>query len=256
MPPSDVSPEALAATLGPAEGLLLVLDHDGTLSPIAPTPEAARLAPGARDALTRLGARTIVAVVSGRSLDDLARRLDGLPVTLCANHGVTLRHPDGREEWLIDRAAAVRALEDIAPAIEGLIGDEPGWLVERKDASLAVHHRLADPDVVARLLPGVVALLASHGGTAPGFTLLHGHAVVELRPVGMDKGRAVAALVEAHPGLRVVAVGDDVTDEDAFAAALARDGVAVIVGDHGATTRAPWRLAAPEDVIALLDGLR
>ena len=106
------------------------------------------------------------------------------------------------------------------------------------------------------LLDRVVELLASHRDSPPGFTLMRGHAVVELRPVGMDKGRAVAALVGAHPGRRVVAVGDDVTDEDAFAAARAVDGIAVIVGEHGGPTHATWRLASPADVVTLLDGLR
>jgi trehalose-phosphatase len=74
---------------------LVVLDHDGTLSPIAATPDAAHLADGAADALARLATVADVAILSGRGLADLARRFDGLPLTLVSEHGLRAREDDG-----------------------------------------------------------------------------------------------------------------------------------------------------------------
>jgi hypothetical protein len=109
-PVTAADPVALAHRI--LEGLptggrpLFALDHDGTLSPIAPTPEAAVLAPGVRAVLVRLAAHAEVAVVSGRALADLEARLGDLPVTLVAEHGLRVRTPDGSEHTLADAPSA------------------------------------------------------------------------------------------------------------------------------------------------------
>ncbi|MGA0830100.1 MAG: trehalose-phosphatase, partial [Nitriliruptoraceae bacterium] len=103
--PTAVAPADLAARLlaaGGGSGPLLLLDHDGTLSPIAPTPDAADLPAPTRAALADVAVLTDVAVVSGRGLDDLVARLGDLPLTLVAEHGLRVRRSDGAVEPLAD----------------------------------------------------------------------------------------------------------------------------------------------------------
>jgi trehalose 6-phosphate phosphatase len=248
-------PRDLATELDPAEAHLVVIDFDGTVSPIVDHPDDARPAPGALDALTALTRRTAVALVSGRPARDLRDRLEGLPVTIAGGHGAELLEPDGAGRALIDPAAVGAVLDDLEARIRALVDDEPGWLVERKTASLAVHHRLAPADDVERILPRVEALLEAGRDAPPGFEVLAGKAVVELRPAGIDKGGALDLLVERHPGLKPLVIGDDITDEDLFEVARERGGTAILVADVPRPTAASHRLADPAAVVRFLAAL-
>lgn len=244
-----------ADQLRPIDGWLVVLDFDGTLSPIVDRPDDAAPTDGAVEVVRQLAERTSVAIVSGRPVEDLTGRLGDLPVTLVGGHGAELRHPDGRTEHLLDVETVSATLDELEGRIRDLVDEEPGWLVERKDASLAVHHRLAPEDRVEELLPRVRALLESATPTPPGFEVLAGKAVEELRPRGIDKGRALGLLADAASDLRPLVVGDDVTDEDAFRVALARGGTAVLVAEQDRPSAAPYRLDDPDAVVALLSAL-
>ncbi len=136
---------------------------------------------------------------------------------------------------------------DLVAAIETALADFPGCWLERKGPVLAVHYRAAPdagPDLGARLAPLVAAV--------PGYGLHGGKMIWEAKPEGRDKGRALRRLMQQPPfaGRRPVMVGDDVTDEDGFRAALALGGSAVKVGPG--ETLAPHRLA---DVDAVWDWL-
>lgn len=248
-------PQELAALLAPPSALLVVLDFDGVLSPIVDRPGDAVAAPGAVDAIEALAARTTVAIISGRPVAELRDRLDDVPVTLAGGHGAELVHANGTSEHLIDADVVAATLDGLEIDVRNLVDDEPGWLVERKDTSLAVHHRLAPPDQVAELLPRVHAILDASRDEPPGFEVLSGKAVLELRPVGIDKGEALRRIAELSPQLNPLAVGDDVTDEDAFRTALDLGGSAVLVGEESRPTAAPHRLADPAAVVAFLVAL-
>lgn len=253
--PSPSDAETLADLLGPPQGLLVAVDFDGTLSAIVDRPDAAVPAPGALDALRRLATTTTVAVVSGRRIDDLDAQLDGLPVALAGGHGAQVRHTDGTRDDLVDPARLTPVLERVHGDVTTVLGDTPGWLVERKPTSVAVHHRLAAQEDVDALLPRVEALLRHHADGPPAFVLLHGKAVVELRPDGVDKGAALRRLAARSPGLVPVAIGDDATDEDTFRVARELGGHAVLVADQPRPSLATHRLDDPTAVVALLDTL-
>ncbi|MFA9429458.1 trehalose-phosphatase [Egicoccus sp. AB-alg2] len=245
-------PDTLAADLGAAEDWLVVLDFDGVLSPIVEHPEDAATAPGVVPAIEQLAGRTQVAVVSGRPIAELEARLGLLPVTYAGGHGAEVRTADGRQTAFVSPDAVAGTLDDVEAALEELLSTDAGWQVERKAASLAVHHRRVDDRDRDALLPRVHELLEARRDDDPGFEVLAGKAVVELRPAGVDKGRALAWIAERADGRRPVVLGDDVTDEDAFRAAVERDGLGVLVADAPRATVARRRLRDPDAVVDFL----
>ena len=200
------------------------LDFDGTLAPIVERPDAARLAPPTRAALSRLAARAkgALAVISGRGLDDLDALLAPLRLPASGSHGAERRDAAGR---LHRRPGAAAALSDIRPRFTAFAA-RYDLLLEDKPAGLALHFR-ARPELEheARTLADALADEAA-------LRVVHGHMVAELVPRGTDKGAALRAFMAEPPfaGRLPLAVGDDVTDEDAIVAAQAMGGFGARIG--------------------------
>src|SRR5579884_1868115 len=200
----------------------LFTDVDGTISPIAPTPEAARLLPGVAELLERArGAFDLVAAVSGRAAAD-TRRMVGLPgLTYLGNHGLERLEPepDGGERVVIVPAAEpyVAAVNATAEALSVALAPRyPGLRVEPKGVTASIHVRGTAAPAAAE---AAVYTAASAAARAHGLRVTRGKMVVELRPpVDVDKGVAVEEAIRAH-GLRgALYLGDDRTDVDAFRA--------------------------------------
>ncbi len=231
-------------------GLLAILDFDGTLSPTVAAPAAARLAPAMRKRLARLARspRARIAVLSGRGLGDLRRRvgLPGLVYGGChgleiAGAGLCFRHPRARRSRV---AAASRMLAAGAAAI-------PGVRVEFKGLAVSFHYR----DVRPGRRRAAHALVRRVARELPELMLVPGQCAYDFVPrVGWDKGSAVRWIARRlRPGRGrsvVLYVGDDVTDERAFAA-LAGRGVTIRVG--GARTAADYAVRGVGDVAELLE---
>jgi trehalose 6-phosphate phosphatase len=190
----------------------LISDMDGTLSPIVPDPDQAQLTPRNRELLRALQAElALVAVVSGRSVTDLRKRV-GLPgVVYVGNHGLE-RWADG-EVVITPEAAAHR------PALERVLEEMrtrllPGMLLEDKGATLSIHYRqTADPDTVAAQWEPIVREIATHHG----LKAFQGRMVFELRPpINTDKGTALHHLITDYALDAAVYLGDDTTDVDAL----------------------------------------
>ena len=228
----------------------LFSDVDGTLSAIAPTPEAAVLLPGVRAELARASAAfDVVAAVSGRAAHDAAR-LVGLPsLTYIGNHGMEQLDSDG---VLTILPAAAPYADDVRAALDAvertLAPLFPGLRVERKGVTGSIHLRnVADPAAAEDSVAGVLAQVAEPRG----LRVTHGKRVVEVRPpVAVDKGVAVAAFIRDHGLLGALYLGDDRTDEDAFHAlrALTRAGSVQGVSVAVLQAEAPPDLAAAADV--------
>lgn len=191
----------------------LCTDFDGTLSRIVPSADEARLAPGVREALARLVRQLdVVAVITGRSVEDVRQRVGLGELVYVGNHGLE-RWESGRH-WIDPEALAyVPRLERVARAVSRQ-ARSPGVVVEFKGLTLSVHYRMAErPDEVERtLLPLLEALAAEHG-----LRLTRGRMVFELRPpVDRDKGVALVSIVERYGLGAVVFLGDDRTDVDAM----------------------------------------
>jgi trehalose 6-phosphate synthase/phosphatase len=231
-----------------ARRLVLLLDYDGTLVPFSPMPE---LAAPDRElcALLRALARrpgTSVHVLSGRDRHTLTRWLGRLPVGLHAEHGVWSRVA-GR--WRRAERLDVRWRGPVRSLMARFVAETPGARLEEKSEALAWHWRGVDREFGGRQAAALEAQLvaATAGRDAE---VLVGHRVVEVRPEGLHKGRAVARVLERAPADAVVlAFGDDRTDEDLFAA-LPPDAVSVHVG-YGPSV-AGLRVTSPAGVRALL----
>ena len=207
---------------------MLILDYDGTVTPIVPSPTAARLAPTVRRTLRRLVAhpRVRVAVLSGRALHDVRARVAVAGVIYGGCHGLEIDGPGLRFRHPAARPAALRvARRALTAALAGI----PGVVVEDKRLTLCVHYRR----VPSRRHRDVLAAVERVLHAAPGLVGLAGKRAVELLPgADWDKGRAARWIVaRAAPARRraVVYVGDDRTDEAAFAALRPR-GITVRVG--------------------------
>ena len=238
--------------------MLLALDFDGTLAPIVPRPEEATLLPAAGHALAALADRadTLVAIVSGRGLDDVRARVNEPRAFFAGNHGFEIEGPGVRHR--IDAAERLRP-EFLATTqrLRDELSEVEGAEIEDKGVTVSVHYRrVRDPRLAER-----VREASEREAERSGLRVTHGKRVVELRPpVDWHKGRAVDFLIDALSGeqrLYPVFIGDDVTDEDAFRAVQARGGMAILVGDDGQPrdTVADARVDSPEGLVPLLEAL-
>jgi trehalose 6-phosphate phosphatase len=196
--------------LPPFRRAALMLDMDGTLVDLAPTPDAVVVAPGLPEALAGLrdALDGALAIVTGRPIETVDRLFGDAVGAVAGEHGGAFRYAAG---------AAVERLDLPTPpaswleAAETLVQAFPGALLERKARGFALHYRQA-PEAKEAFNAALRALLA----TAPGFELHPAHMLWEVRPLGADKGGAVVALMRRQPftGRVPVFIGDDVTDED------------------------------------------
>jgi trehalose 6-phosphate synthase/phosphatase len=248
---AQVVEELLATVAHAARGgrkVALLLDHDGTLVPFAPAPELARPDEDVRQLLLALAAlpATEVHIVSGRARQTLDQWFGDLPVGLHAEHGLWSRLPGGIGR---QRQTPLRGWWRPALAIlRDWAGRTPGSLVEEKPAGLAWHYRAADAEYGATQANDLRAHLQELFSNSP-VEIISGHKVIELRPQGVHKGCVASDLLERSPGAFILAVGDDRTDEDLFAA-LPPDAAAVRVG--GGESSAAYRLAGVDDVRRML----
>lgn len=230
---------------------LLMFDYDGTLAPFRVNRAHAILAPAMRRALRRLAGlpRHRLAIVSGRSLRELTRLVGTLPVTMVGEHGWEVRAASGRIRRARLPARVAIGLAQAAARADTLgLGDH----IELKRTAIVLHVRgmpaARARAEIRRALHAWKPLVRSGGLRLD--EIVGG---VELRAVGHDKGEVVTRLLASAPRPDLaVYVGDDTTDEDAFAA-LRFHGVGVRVGVRHRLTRAIGTLASPTAVRAFLD---
>jgi trehalose 6-phosphate synthase/phosphatase len=244
---------ALLARLRESEDLIALLDYDGTLVPYTQTPELARPDSALLDLLRRLAARprTEVHVVSGRAREALEHWLGALPIALHAEHGFWSRVSNDAE-WAGSGEVVGGWREPALAILRDITARTPGSLIEVKAVALAWHYRMADQDAGARRANELRLHLTQLLSNQP-VEILAGHKVIEIRPYGFHKGRIVPPLPpEKLASTTVLAIGDDRTDEDLFAA-LHPDAITIRVGPGA--TRARFRLDSVASVRALLQSL-
>jgi trehalose 6-phosphate phosphatase len=213
------------------------LDVDGTLLDLAPSPSEVRVGAETRDLLHKLHGATggAVALISGRSIDDIDRLFPGAALPLAGQHGLERRDAFGA---LTTHEVRADALAHARARLTAIATRYPELLLEDKGLSLALHYRAA-PQLEERMHAALRAIEAELGAE---YVVQPGKLVVELKPAGSDKGVAIGEFMTEVPfrDRTPVFVGDDATDEQGFAMVNELGGHSVKVGD-GATV-ARWRL--------------
>jgi len=204
----------------------ILLDVDGTLLDIAPTPGGAVVPDGLRSSLERLSQRACgaVALVSGRTLAEIDRLFAPLRLSAVGGHGAEIR-PDPSGEPLPPEIPGLdpRLKEQIAASAAKIAG----LLIEDKGYSLALHYR-----AVPQARPELETLLKTALGDRKGVEVLEGKSILEVKPSGYNKGTAVRELMKFDPfAFRLpIYTGDDFTDQNAFAALPEFGGWGISVG--------------------------
>jgi trehalose 6-phosphate synthase/phosphatase len=255
----QATPEAaLKEALGrmrAASSLAVLLDYDGTLVPIAATPDEAKPDGELLNLIHAVAnrPRTSVQIVSGRARQEIETWFGKLPIALSAEHGIWFRaDPAARWECTID-LASFDWLAEVRAIFEEFTSATPGAFIEEKATSIAWHYRRAARGfgkMQARELR--VRLSQAMGGRS--VDIIEGKKVLEVLPRGANKGVVVQRLLSQEPSPLIAAFGDDRTDELLFAA-LPPAAVTVHVGPGASMAR--YRLrdsgATREFLAALLD---
>lgn len=241
--------ETLPTAYASAPRRLFLLDYDGTLVDIQPTPAAAKPTPRSLQVLKVLAVdpRNTVVVVSGRDKATLQSWLGDLPIHLVAEHGSFAKQPSGSWQAIASFNPSWKTVA--LPLLRQTAAATPQSFVEEKETALVWHYRLADAKLGQTEATHLVAKLRSTA--EDGLSITQGQKIVEIRPVHSNKGAAVASVLQQAWDF-ILAAGDDVTDEDLFAA-LPSSAVSVKIGPG--STKAAQRLPSPAALLDLLESL-
>jgi trehalose 6-phosphate synthase/phosphatase len=231
---------------------LILLDYDGTLVPFSGKPADAQ---PDEDILSLIRGlveepRNEVVIVSGRDRKTLDRWLGRLGTGLVAEHGVWIKEKGGR--WFMIEKLRGDWKDQVRPLLELYTDRTPGTFVEEKGFSLSWHYRKADPGLASIRVRELKDDLANLAGNLR-IGVLEGSKVVEIKDFRVNKGLAISKWMAARDWDFVLAIGDDWTDEDMFAA-LPESAYSVRVGPS--PTRARYSLDSYNDVRILLSELR
>ncbi|WP_431822433.1 trehalose-phosphatase [Burkholderia sp. F1] len=202
-------------------------DFDGTLVELAPTPDSIHVPPSLLALLDALRRRShgAVAILSGRGIDNIDQYLKMPDLPIAGLHGAERRDANGDTQRVgFNDARLLRIERELADVVDRY----PGMLLEIKGAAVALHYRSApERETIAR--EAAERLVADY---ADAYVLQPGKMVYEIKPKGVDKGRALAAFLNEPPfaGRTPVFAGDDLTDEKGFAVVNARGGLSIKVG--------------------------
>jgi trehalose 6-phosphate phosphatase len=239
-PAMDIARTSLAPDLRESA---ILLDIDGTILDIAPTPREVRMPPGLRQTLARLQERSggALALVSGRPLADIDVIFAPLVLAAIGGHGAELRPVPGSEPQR--RAESLSA--ELKHALAALTKLGPGILSEDKGYSFALHYRLA-PDQAEAVRATVNTICAE--AKAGAIEILLGKSVVEIKAAGISKANAVRDLMAVAPFAKrkPIFIGDDITDEPVFAVIAQFGGLGFSVGHVAAAVNG--RFTTPQSV--------
>jgi trehalose 6-phosphate phosphatase len=229
----------------------LFLDFDGTLVELARRPDAVVVSGSLVSMLETLQSAVAdaLAVISGRPIEDLDRLLAPLRFAAAGEHGAEMRFAGQAQVEHFDR------LPEAAASGIALLGQKlPETFTEIKTASASLHYRGA-PEYADAVLQGMQELVEQFDG----YGLLQGKMVVEFKPEGINKGKAIRELAGRPPfaGRRPVFIGDDVTDEAGFEVVNELGGLSIRVAGEGDSTqtKARYQLRNVEDVYDWLAAL-
>jgi len=237
----------------------LFLDYDGALAEFAPTPD--HVSPDAQviSLLSRLSQFPDVlrvVVLSGRKLDHLKNLVPVPGILLAGTYGIEIITADGRTVYRLDFSTNRPVLDDIKPQWEALIDGKNGFYLEDKGWSIALHAHMAEKEIAEPVLEAA-RQSASRSAGKDTFRIQDGYRFLEVVPLIADKGQSAAILVDQAQwaAARIVYIGDDDKDEQAFGVVKQRGGISILVSEVERPTLAAYRLDGPKDVRQWLEVL-
>ena len=244
-----------------AQQLWLFLDYDGTLADFAPTPDYIFPDPGVVHLLEELARKPDVriTILSGRRLEHVRSLVPVPRLFLAGTYGIELLTPAGEAMQRVDYHLIRPALETIKPEWARIIDEREGFFLEDKGWALALHARFANDEdaeqVITQAMQAVSAELLEED-----FRILGGHKFLEVAPQLASKRETVAYLLNRYPlpDARLVYIGDDDKDEEAFPLIHVHQGVAIKVlqpSQAGQPTEADFFLDSPAEARQWLQGL-
>ncbi len=224
---------------------VLFLDYDGTLTPIVEQPEDAILSEEMKEAVKACASKQIVAVVSGRDMDDVKKRVGIEELYYAGSHGFRISGPDGLYHEHQQTKEILPKLDQIEKNLNDNLSDIEGIKIERKRYAIAVHYRNVNEKYVTAIKDEVESLVSKSEGLKKG----EGKKIVEITPdIDWHKGKVVSWLLNMpelkdKQNILPVYIGDDITDEDAFRE-IENSGIGILVGFHDnvENTRARYSL--------------
>lgn len=228
--------------------LVIFLDYDGTLTPIAETPDSAVMSEDMRQTVIKLSLHCTTGIISGRDLKDVQDKVKIDSIIYAGSHGFDIASP----EYLhMENPAGTEFLPILDKAEQALLcelGSTPGILVERKRFAIAIHYRLVDLKKIEFVEEVVDRILTKH----PELRKTYGKKIFELLPdIDWHKGKALLSLLKTMKldgkDVLPVYIGDDVTDEDAFGVLRGR-GIGIVVWHEPYESAATYSLKNHEQV--------
>jgi len=230
---------------------LLMLDYDGTLVPFANYPQLAKPSRQLLNCLHRVGAnpRNELVLLSGRDKAALENWFGALPIGLVAEHGAWIK--EYQQSWQIIKPLRADWKTILFPILQSYTERVPGSWIEEKEFSVVWHYRVADEErgtpAARELTDDLIALTANID-----VQVVQGNKTVEVRNAGVHKGRASQIWLLKNPFDFILAIGDDLTDEDMFTVLPGR-AYSIRVGSG--PTRARFHLRGPDEVLQFLETL-
>ncbi|KYG63795.1 hypothetical protein AZI86_13305 [Bdellovibrio bacteriovorus] len=230
----------------------LILDYDGTLTPLKPKPELAVLDPAVREVIAKLNDDIEVFIVSGRPRSFLEEQFGNMPVNLVAEHGAFYKLAG--QKWQSRINSDIRSwYNDVSSAMESYSVKVPFSFVEKKEASIVWHYRQSPPEFADYMAKKLDDELNTCLGNQP-VSIMMGSKIVEAKANECNKGSFLRWLMQSsfRDTAYYICVGDDRTDEDMFKV-LENKGVGIKVGMSA--TSASYRISSQSEVLSLLTSM-
>jgi len=243
------TPEWVVQRLRDASRYWLFLDYDGTLADFAPTPDDIHVDRELIQLLTDLASlpQVRIAVISGRRLGHITQLLPVPGITLAGTYGVEIQTADGAHIDRLDAKTIRPRLISIHSRWQAILNQKPGFYLEDKFWSLAIHAKNADDDEAEKTIRAAKnacqeILMGTHT-----FQILGGHKFLEVAPLIANKGKTIKYILQEipFPGAEFICIGDDDKDEQAFEVIKCHGGIAIQVSEQQRPTNADFRLQNP-----------
>lgn len=234
---------------------VLYLDYDGTLTPIVQHPKDANLSEAMKTLLMKLSNQCTIAIVSGRGLSDIKSRVGIKGIYYAGSHGFEIEGPGIKMEYE-PALPFIERLDVLETELKTALEEVKGAYIERKKFTIALHYR----NVPEAELPLIDKAAAKSLRKYPELRKTLGKKVYELQPdLAWDKGRATGWLGDTlrvdHKGSKIIYIGDDITDEDAFRA-IQEYGIGILVdGGEARPTAAHYKLEGVDATLRFLETL-